>query len=297
MSTETKATTSFKTYALLSHLDSTAPIYNRVNSEQRIRITKIPNWDPYLQITFTEKDGKNRTIRYKGNTNLIDQSEQIKIGVLANERYTSSERNDLKFHNGFLITKKLSAQTYLEAYPGFEDIWYDGICDQVKQPMYKVVDEKAEIKLSNELFKKTLAAGNKIAAMSLKETQDLLLFLNGSFFPVTDDLEKNTDLLIEFLNGAEEEGLDAILNGAGTIDDETTILIGRLVAAGSLVFDEMSGAITKKKGAKFLEVRNIVADSLEERKRLFSDYLNTEDGKTLKQDLQKDLKALDEKEK
>lgn len=295
--TETQAATDFKTYALLEHLDSTAPIYNRVNNEQRVRINKIPVWQPYLQITYTEKDGTNKTIRYKGNTNEIDQREQIKAGILANERYTSSERTDLKFTNGVLVTRKKNAQHYLENYPGFEGKWYEGICDDVKQPMFKLVNEKEEIKASNILFKKTLAAGNKIAAMNLKQTQDMLLFLNGSFFTVSDDIEKNTDLLIEYLNGAEEEGLDAILNGTQTVDDETTVLIGRLVAAGWLVFDEMSGAITKKKGSKMIPVREIVADNLEERKRLFSDFLNTEDGKALKTDLEKDLAALDKAEK
>lgn len=281
----------FKTYVLTEALDSTAPIFQRVNAEQRARITKIPTYTPYLQITFTNKAGKNVTIRYKGNTDEIDQKEQIKQGILANERYTSIERNDLRFTNGVLVTKKPTAHKYLEAYPGFEG--FDGICDDIRQAEFRLMDKAADIKTSNADFKKRVQAANKIADISLKDSQELLIRLNGSFYRTSEDLEENVNALIEFLDSTDESGIDEILKTDSNVDEKTTILIGRLVNAGVLIFDETSGKIIKKKGNKEIEVRNIVADSLEERKRMFSDYLNTDDGKDLKKDLEKDVKALD----
>ena len=80
-----------------------------------------------------------------------------------------------------------------------------------------------------------------------------------------------------------------------TIDDKTTILIGSLLNAGLISFDATEGKISKKdKDGKWIVVREMSDEySMEERKRLFSDFLNTDDGKALKTDLEKDLKAFE----
>ncbi len=283
----------FKTYVLTEAMDANGGWFQRVNKDQRAPITKIPVYHPYLRITFTDKNGKNKTLRYKANTDEIDQNEQIKQGIPANDRFTTGERNDLKFTNGVLISKKPTVHKYLEAYPGFEK--FEGICDEIRYPEFRLVDKASDIKTSNAEFDKRVDAAVKIRDISLIEAQELLTRLFGSFYRTSEDLGENKEALISFLDETDEAGLDEILKKDFNVDEKTTILIGRLVNAGSLVFDETSGKILKKKGNKEIEVRNIVADSLEERKRMFSDYLNTDDGKDLKKDLEKDLKDLDSK--
>ena len=101
-------------------------------------------------------------------------------------------------------------------------------------------------------------------------------------------------MLIEFVDAAEDKGLDAVLkeDNETTVDEKTTVLIGKLLNAGILSFDKSEGKISKlDKSGKWIEVRDMSsAYSLDERKRLFSDFLNTSDGKALKDDLENDLK-------
>lgn len=110
-----------KTYVLLEHMDAIAPIYQTVKGGtekgQRIRITKIPRHRPPLQVTFTDETGKNVTIRYKANANTIFQDEQIKLGILANEKFSTTEYRDPEFKQGILVAMKPMLQTFLEANP------------------------------------------------------------------------------------------------------------------------------------------------------------------------------------
>lgn len=62
----------FKTYVLLDHMNpSNTSIYRRINKNQRQLMNKLPKYRPYMQVTFTDKDGNNKTIRYKSTTNEI----------------------------------------------------------------------------------------------------------------------------------------------------------------------------------------------------------------------------------
>lgn len=281
-----------KTYVLLDHMDATAPIYQTVKGGQRIRITKIPRHRPSLQITFTNPEGKNRTIRYKGNSKTIFQDEQIKDGILANEPFTTTERRDLEFKMGQLTIAKAGAQEYLEAHPEFEG--FDGLCDDVLRPVYKLLNKEAETKITNQELRKRAKAATKILDLDLKAAQRMLLRINGSYFKVPDDVDECQNMLIDFLENTEEAGLDAILKQDSelNIDEQTTILIGELINQGTLSFDQVEGKISKKtKAGKWVVIRDMAEEyTMDERKRLFSDFLNSDEGKNLKTDLQGDLK-------
>ena len=72
-----------------------------------------------------------------------------------------------------------------------------------------------------------------------------------------------------------------------------------MMNAKLLSFDAVEGKISKKsKDGKWITVREMSSEySLEERLRLFSDFLNTEDGKNLRDDLEKDISNFSKKGK
>ena len=294
-----------KTYVLLESMDSHAPIYQTTADNKRVQIKKIPYWRPYLRITYQNEDGKSKTIRYKSSAtdaegnSVLDQREQIdKLKIEANEPFTKTERRDLEFRNGILVTNKLISQDYLDMYPAIES--FKGFCDDVQQPVYKLLDEALENKIKNKDMRKRIKAANKVIDMDLESATELLIRLNGSFFETPKELDECQNLLMEFIDDAEEEGLDAVLQKDSeiNIDDQTTVLIGKLINQGVLSFDAVEGKISKKdKDDKWITVRDMSSEySMDERKRLFSDFLNSNAGKNLKDDLEKDL-ILEEKKK
>lgn len=290
-----------KTYVLLPHMDSDAPVYTQLPNGQREKVKKIPFHRPTLRQEFYDENGNNKVIRYKSYSEFIDQRQQIeKEKIEANTPFTPTEYNDLKFRHGILTTNKIRAQQYLEAHPEF--IEFKGNCDTVRQPTYKLLDEVKEAKEKNSDIRLRVKAATKILDLSLEEAQSMLIRLNGSFFetPQAKDGKTEADatsecqnMLMEFIDDAEEEGLKAVLMDEedATIDDKTTVLIGKLINAGKLSFDAVEGKVSKKgKDGEWIEIRNLSTEySIEERKRMFSNFLNTAEGKPLKNDLESDL--------
>lgn len=285
----------FKQFVLLPVMDATAPIHQQLPEGKRARITKIPRHRPFLQVSFIDKDGKSRTIRYKSSSDKIYQDEQIKDGILANTKFTSNEYNDLVFKHGSLVTNKPNAIAFLLSHPECEG--FEGICDDVKFPKYQVVDRGKENKVTNEDLRRRAKAATKILDLDLKQAQEMLIRLNGSFFETPKDVIECQNLLIDFLDNSEDAGVDAILkeDKTVTVDEKTTVLIGSLINAGRLSFNEIEGSISKKdRDGKWISIREMSTTySLEERTRLFSDFLNTEDGKPLRTDLENDLKEVE----
>lgn len=285
-----------KTYVLLDSMDSQAPIYQTTADGKRVQIKKMPYWRPYLRVTYQNEDGKSKTIRYKSSAtdsdgnSVLDQREQIdKLKIDANDPFTKTERRDLEFRNGILVTNKLISQDYLEMYPAIDG--FKGFCDEVNQPVYKLLDEALENKIKNKDMRKRIKAANKIIDMELEEATALLIRLNGSFFETPKELDECQNFLMQFIDDAEEAGLDAVLQNEINIDDQTTILIGKLINQGTLSFDAVEGKISKKdKSGKWITIRDMSSEyTVEERKRLFSDFLNSPSGKPLKDDLESDF--------
>lgn len=283
-----------KTYVLRSHTHSNAPVYQRINKDQRVRFEKRPIDHAYLQLTFAEAPNdegstKNRTIRLKLSSNTIYQDEQIKEGILANVPFTTAERNAVKFVQGVLMTKNTIVQKFLEASPQFGN--FKGYCDAVKEPLYDLYDKSIEMKATTDEFKKRLKAANKIAEIEdLKEGQDLMIRLNGSFFKTPDNLDEVIAGLISYLDDADEAMLDKIINDSMTKDEEIIILVGRAVAAEIISFDQLPNQVAMKKGNNWIPVKMISSDiQASERQRFFVEFLSTNDGKLLQDDLKKQL--------
>jgi hypothetical protein len=288
-----------KTYVLLEHTESTAPIYQRINKDQRVRLQKRPNDAAYLQLTFYDnKEQKNRTARLKLSSNTIWQDEQIKEGVLANAPFTTAERNAVKFKNGVLMTKNERVQFYLENIPQCEGV--DAECDAIKEPLYRIYDKSVKLKADNDEFLKRLEAGLKIK--QLKESgdvtagQNLMIKLNGTFFKAPDDMEEIIDGLISFLDDADEAGLDKLLSDTTTKDEEISILVGRAIAAKEVSFDQKQNQVSLKKGTGWVDVKMISSElPASERQRYFSEFLSSVDGENLYKDLKKRVEKKQEK--
>lgn len=296
-----------KTYVLLDSMDADAPIFQQLPNNQREKIRKIPRHRPYMQVTFENKEGESTTIRYKASSKHIllkKQMDEDKID--ANAKFTQNERDNLWFRYGVLTTDKLNLQQFLEAHPEYDK--FEGTCDDVKKRCYKLLDKAGEAKLKNNDTKLRVNAAYKIINMDLAAARELLLIINGSYFETPNtgddvaDLEMCQNMLTEFLDDTNEEGLKEILKDRklDTIDEKVTILVGKLINADHLSFDAISNAVSKKaKDGNWMKLRDISSTEYtpDQRMNLFSTFLNTEDGKLLREDLEKDLAGIEAKAK
>lgn len=303
MSTTEETAIPLKTYVLLPSMDVNAPVYTRINKDQRVRVDKLPIWTPYLKITY-QKDGKNITIRYKETATSIFLHEQIKDqGIPANDPFTENERRAMEFKNGVLVTGNKMIQDYLDNYPTNEAV--KCICPSASVKTFKVYDKADELKSSNEDFKLRTKAAMKIVGLNLKQAQEMLIRLNGSFFEVpstangqseANALVECQDLLVGFLDAAEKEGLDAILldEEQETAEDTTKILVGKLVNANVISFEESADQISKKSNGQWVKLMDMPGKiEVSEKERLLIDFLNSEEGKVHLTDLQNEVQKID----
>ena len=303
MSTTQSIVTPFRTFVLLPTMDVNAPVFTRINKDQRVRVDKLPEWVPYLKVTY-QKDGKNTTIRYKETATSIFQNVQIKDeGIPANEPFTTNERRAMVFRNGVLLTNNKMIHDYLDHYPGNEN--FDCNCPDIPSKIFKEHNKADELKTSNEDFKLRTKAAMKIVGLNLKQAQEMLIRLNGSFFEVpstaggqseADALIECQELLVTFLDAAEKEGLDAILldEAKETTDDTTKILVGKLVNANIISFEESADQISKKSNGQWVKLMDMPGQiEVSEKERLLIDFLNSKEGKVHLKDLQNEVKKID----
>lgn len=275
----------YKTYVLLDALDTDAPFYQSVGNGQRIQIKKIPLWEPTLRQTFQDKDGVSRTIRYKEGSNVIDQKEQIeKEKIDANVGWTPQEREVRKFRNGINITNRPNFQKYLESHPAYDK--FDGYCAEYPTPCYKLLDVESDELDKNSDIRLRVNAARHVLDIPLEEKQALLLRLNGSFYGVPKSATACENELMNIVDEADERMLNEILRTDLTSDEETSILIGQLLNSGNLSFTQEPNQVSLKKNGKWLSVKEISDEyQLEERKRYLLEFLTSQAGKSLLEDL------------
>lgn len=279
-----------KTYVLLESMDSDAPVYQTTADNKRVQIKKIRTHRPTLRQTFQDEKGVTTTIRYKANSNFILQDEQIeKEKIDANAPFSTREFRDPEFKFGVCLTNKETLQKYMEAHPEF--IGFKGTCDDIREPRYRLLDEVADAKLKNTDIRLRVSAANRVLGLDLEAAQSMLIRLNGSFFTTPTDLLECQNLLMNFVDDAEEAGLNDVLkeDTSNTIDEQTSVLIGKLLNADLISFDATSGKISKRnKDNKWVIIRDMASEyTPEEKVRLLSDFLNSEDGKPLKNDFER----------
>jgi hypothetical protein len=278
-----------KTYILLPHTAPTAPIFIQTGKRSKIRIDKLPKDNTNLKYTFMDKTGKNRTIRLKLDSNTIWQDEQMQQGIPANARFTDAERKATEFINGVLVTMNPVVQKFLESCPHFEK--FEGKCQTVKRPKFTVYDREEVVLNENKLFKDRLKAANKIDSLEVEEAKNLLIRLHGSFFKVPSTLAECQNLLVDYMDSSDE-AVNEILKEENSVDDDLTVLIGRLLEADILSFTAIENQVAKKKAGKFVGIKALSSKDYtpEQREDMFKAFLLTENGKPLLEDLKKDLK-------
>lgn len=283
-----------KTYVLLENMDADALVF-RQTAEGRSQIKKIPFHKPTLRQEFTDENGVGQVIRYKSSSKFIEQDKQIKEeSTPANATWTNNERKDLEFRFGILTTNKEIAQRYLEAHPEFEG--FKGSCDTVREPRYKLLDEKGDAKIKNEATRKRIQAAAKIYdKLDLEQAQELIIRLNGFYVKPPDDLEECQNKLIDFLDDASDVAVEAVLKEDKdlTESEKNSVLIGKLINDDVIKVDVASGMFTKNRGdGQFVDLKKVVEGTdLEDKISVFSDFLSTDDGKILKASLLKEVKG------
>lgn len=293
MSVAAKPAIKPKIYHLIDNGESSVQIYQRVNKNQRVRIGNRKDDRPYLQVTFTDEEGINRTMRFKLNCNTPYQDDQIeKHKILANERFTDAERGMLYFKNGVLVVQNPNAQTFLDKHPQNEA--FKGDCPDVTKKLFREFVPEEKTKREVGAFKRRLEAANKVASVSLEEGQSLLMRLHGSFYKPAEDIDGVITALVAYLDESDDAGVEEILRDGKTLQDEITILIGKALQKDVISFTEsgMENFVVKKKGGNVIPLKEISGNlPLAERKRLFADFLASNDGVLHLDDLRKEVPA------
>lgn len=288
-----------KIYHLIDNGKSSIEHYQRISKHQRVRLGVRKNDRPYLKITCTEADEVNRTLRFKLNCNSIDQAEQIeKYKIPANEKFSDAERGMLQFKNGVLVVTNKIAQQFLDRHPQNER--FNGECPDVTQKLFREFVPEEKTKNEVNAFRRRLDAANKVASVSLEEGQALLIRLHGSFYKAPDDINDVIAALVAYLDEADDKGVEEVLRDGKTLQDEITILIGKALQKEVLSFEEagMENFVVKKKGGQIIPLKEISATlGLQERKRLFAEFLASNDGVLHLEDLRKEVGATEENKK
>ena len=274
-----------KTYVLLEHMKPAAPIYYRVSRDKRMKIENIPQYSPYLRQTIYDADGKAKTVRFKLSSNTIDQSEQIKNDIPANSRFTTAERDAVKFRNGMKMTLKENVQKYLESIPEFEG--YTGQREPGQVAVYKILDKQAEIVSDNKNFKRNLKAANLIDGLELEKANEMLLRIYGTHHQLPKTIEEAQNQLVDYMDTGDE-AVSMILKDTITFDEEVTVTLGKLIDANLLSFNQEPDAVSIFRNGVWVSVKQIssTAFNLEERRRMFMDFLGTTPGVQLLTDLE-----------
>ncbi len=276
----------FKTYVLTDAMNPpTRNHFVRVSKDQRMPIDKLPFYRPHLQITFTDEKGITKTIRFKANSNEIDQDKQIKNNIPANEKFTQRDYDLPVFKNGALTTNNVTLQNYLEAYPGFEG--FKGTCFEVREPQYRLYSKSNDFKVANEQTRILAKAATKILELNLEQTKELIYVLLGTHAAPSEDVNENQAMLLDYVN-ANPEIAPEIVEKEITNDDKVVALIGKLVSAELITFDEVQDQVAKRKDKKteWIPVWNISWE-IERGVRvdMFKQFLLTDSGKNLLADL------------
>lgn len=283
-----------KIYHLIDNGKTSVEHYQRVSATQRVRMENRKNDRPYLQITFTDKEGLNQTIRFKLNCNSPYQSEQIeKFKIPANEKFTDSEMGMLRFVNGVLVVSNVSAQKFLDIHPQNES--FEGQCPDIQGKLFKEYNPGTEKANDVLAFKNRSALAAKIVGLSLEDAQSMLIRLNGSFYKAPEEIDDCVLALVDIMDSSTDEEVIDLLRDGVSLEDEITILISKATQAGILAFDEpgMENFVVKKKGSQAIPLKEISKNLPgDDRRRLFSEFLASNDGTLHLEDLRKMVDSL-----
>lgn len=285
-----------KTYVLLEHTKPSANVYIQVNRDQRVKITSRKLDRPFLQVGFVNREGKNKILRLKLSSEEIYQPEQIKLGILANEKFVPREYEAVTFRYGILTTKNETVQKFLDAHPQNEAFWIPdkdgnvGSCEEVLQPLFKEYNESVEIISSNKDLKRRIKAAAKIMDMDLGQAQELMIKLNGSFFKPPKTIEECQNQLADWLDNTDDAGVDDILREDNTADEDATLVVVKAMESGLISFDKEPGSVVKMKGKNTIKLKEVPNELGEhDKQRYFIEFLLSDAGRAVYDDLKREV--------
>lgn len=270
-----------KTY----HLIKSGP---RVELLRTIQGKKVPVevWDDFpmpLKFRTTDAEGNSITYRFISESNEVEMAAQIKLGFLANYKFTQRDRDSLRFKNGYLTSTRKNIKAFLDTIPANEAFTGERDETEVLFREYKPeVVRKANLNLG---FRQAQAL---VAAHSLSEEQmDIkLIKIYGSAYqlPVGADAEKQKEAKLEALQdaiNAVDDNSESVLTIITKTEDQDNVetIIGKAVNAGVISFLEKADQIMIKRNGLFVEFLKISDQQNEEQKmNLFIDRLSASDG-------------------
>lgn len=295
-----------KTYVLLKSTEPNAPVFLRTSPTQRVRLNKRPVDAVHLQVSVMDRDGKNRTLRYKANCDTIYMDEQIKLhNIPANEKFTDKEREIRYFRNGVLMTNNPTFQKFLESHPEYDGFWKPlgdkpaGMCDEITEPKFTLYEKDKEDMLRNQSIKLRIgAAGMVMAIESLEEAEVLMKRLFGGSYKAPKTLEACQNVLVEYVDEADEKELLDMTRTEMTEDEKVDILIGRAVEKGIIKFDhaDFPDEVVLIKNGKALPMKKVSSEYLQdERERFLAEFLISDLGKPYYDDIEAMLKDAETK--
>lgn len=280
-----------KKYVLSDAIKSTAAIYVKTseNVTDGIRLTTPKRVTLHLAHVFTDKAGKQKKTRYKqGASSGIWQDKQIKDdNIPANDKFSDDERRDLQFVNGLLIAEESDELkvSFLDKDNNPQHEEFTGRNRNGITPVYRELDENALIDSENDFLLMTSQALTKIMAMERPEVAALLAMFYGSSFPIPEKVKECRNIACKALE-SNEQRLKMVINGEWGIDGKITILLSKALNKNVLSFETKPDYVQVKKNGEWIDVKMIVADTFEQREILFRQYLATEAGELLRNDLE-----------
>lgn len=271
-----------KTY----HLIKSGP---RVQLLRTIEGKKVPVevWDDFpmpLKFRTTDAEGNSITYRFVSECNEVEMAAQIKLGFLANYKFTQRDRDSLRFKNGYLTSTRKNIKAFLDIIPANESFTGERDETEVLFREYKPeVVRKATLNLGLRQAQ-ALVAAHKLS----EEQMDIkLIKIYGSAYqlPVADTAERTKEAKLEALQDAinlvDDNNSESVLAIITETDDQDNVetIIGKAVNAGIISFLEKADQIMIKRNGAFVEFLKISDQQNEEQKmNLFIDRLSASDG-------------------
>jgi hypothetical protein len=103
---------------------------------------------------------------------------------------------------------------------------------------------------------------------------------------------------VDWLDITDETGMDALIRKDHTTDEEATIVVSKAIERELISFDKVPGQVVKVKGNNTVTLKEVPKDfNAHDQQRYFIEYLISDAGKLVYQDLKNEVSAEPQKKK
>lgn len=282
-------------FRLLENQKNTVSVYRGNENGEKLSENEYPaHYAVALSKTVIDKDGNLHLIRYKETCKTVFVAEQAKPPYNIDPKdfsFKFTERNSRYFKDGYLYSRNEALTNYLKTLPECKGSEYTG--QYGEKPVYEVYEQKNENVKSVKYAFKQGDAISKIRNSSIEELHELIFKIKGSNYPVTDDKDETSLILLNLMNESDEN-IDLILQEENNSNQKEKILIGKLIHAKIIDFNlEPDWVVRITKDKKEQKIKQISSSHAHEtREQMFIEYLSTSDGKLVLESCEKQLSLL-----